>query len=236
MHPNDYQLLAARTESPAANARQRIATDDNDRNVRLLHAALGLATEAGEIADAVKRQVFYGKALDAVNVKEELGDLLWYVALACNAIGVIMADVMEANIVKLKVRYPDKYTDDAAVNRDPSAERAALIAPKEVTCKHCKGTGTVYVSDGDGGEAPGVCGMCGGIGQVKNPAPTNPCRDIPSPPLLDRYEQCKMCEGSGSTWWGVLKYTCRACHGTGEILMDRILNVPAECTDPKEYD
>jgi hypothetical protein len=66
---NDYVLLANRTAKPLPYEQQR------------WHARLGLITEVGELADAYKRHQIYGKPLDLVNVREEIGDLCWYIAL-----------------------------------------------------------------------------------------------------------------------------------------------------------
>lgn len=83
----------------------------------LLHAQLGIASEAGELADALKKYAIYGRLLDLSNINEELGDLLWYISLACDAIGLSMADVMNHNINKLRIRYPEKFTEEAAAKR-----------------------------------------------------------------------------------------------------------------------
>ncbi len=83
----------------------------------LLHASLGMSGEAGEFLDAVKKKFIYNKEFDTVNAKEELGDILWYVALAMRALGVSFEEIMQMNIDKLKLRYPDKYTNEAAILR-----------------------------------------------------------------------------------------------------------------------
>jgi NTP pyrophosphatase (non-canonical NTP hydrolase) len=137
--PSAYQKLAARTETSQHNALRRIngqpAADHPKPNdspdvtaVRFLHALIGLAGEAGELAGAAQKWLWYGKSLDTVNVKEELGDLLWYTAQACNAFGLDLGDVMRTNIAKLRARFPDRYTDEAAAeeNRNREAERAAV--------------------------------------------------------------------------------------------------------------
>ena len=100
-----YQLQAMRTAKPMEPA------DD------LMHAALGLSGEAGEFADAIKKHLVYGRELDRENAIEELGDVLWFVALGCNALGVSMADVAQGNIDKLRKRYPEKYDDELAYKR-----------------------------------------------------------------------------------------------------------------------
>jgi NTP pyrophosphatase (non-canonical NTP hydrolase) len=74
-------------------------------NGKLIHAAFGVSGEAGELLDAVKKCIFYGKELDTANVVEELGDILFYVAMACNALGISLEQVMDSNFKKLSKRY-----------------------------------------------------------------------------------------------------------------------------------
>lgn len=93
---------------------------------RVLHASIGLVTESGELIDALKKTIFYGKELDIVNVKEEAGDLLWYLAILFDAIGTDFETEMERVINKLKARFPDKFTEDKAFNRDLKTEREIL--------------------------------------------------------------------------------------------------------------
>lgn len=100
-----YQQLAMRTANP-------MEVQDN-----LVHAALGLTGEAGEFADCIKKHLAYAQPLDNQNAVEELGDLMWCVALACNALGVSMSDVAAINIEKLRKRYPTMYQDELAAFR-----------------------------------------------------------------------------------------------------------------------
>jgi NTP pyrophosphatase (non-canonical NTP hydrolase) len=92
----------------------------------LLHCGLGLATEAGEFLNAVKKTIFYGREFDRINAMEELGDALWYIALGASALGLTLDDLMNSNITKLRTRYPEKFTAQAAINRDLEAERRSL--------------------------------------------------------------------------------------------------------------
>jgi NTP pyrophosphatase (non-canonical NTP hydrolase) len=147
MNPEEYQKLAARTECDQWMALDRMATyrpyeDVHPRQlesklipVRANHAAIGIAGEAGELAAAIERWIYYGKPLDVINVKEELGDLFWYMAEMCNALQLDMGDIMAANIAKLRKRYPEKYTDELAAeeNRDRAAEREVLEAVVDPT-------------------------------------------------------------------------------------------------------
>ena len=107
MRANDYQRLALAS-----------AKLDRPLGDQLINAALGLAGEAGEISDLVKKEFFHGHDCDAPKLKEELGDLLWYVALACYALNCEMGDLMEANIAKLKRRYPEGFSEERSRNRE----------------------------------------------------------------------------------------------------------------------
>ena len=93
---------------------------------RLIHAAIGINTENGEFSDVVKKSLFYGRTLDKTNAIEELGDILWYINIACDVLDVTMEEVMERNINKLKVRYPKQFSQEAEQNRDLEKERKVL--------------------------------------------------------------------------------------------------------------
>ena len=80
-------------------------------NWNLIHAALGLTSEAGEFADAVKAHVVYNKHLDHENLVEELGDLLWFITYASDALGVNLSLIAEQNIAKLRKRYPEGFSE-----------------------------------------------------------------------------------------------------------------------------
>jgi NTP pyrophosphatase (non-canonical NTP hydrolase) len=92
----------------------------------LIHASMGLVTEAGEFQDMLKKHLFYGRELDTVNLKEEIGDLLWYCAIALNALDADFESVMQTNIDKLKARYPEKFTEKDANSRNLDKEREIL--------------------------------------------------------------------------------------------------------------
>lgn len=87
----------------------------------LLHAAIGIAGEAGELLDAVRKHVFDGQPLDGDNIIEELGDLCFYLEAAMQAIKMNRADIEELNMAKLFERYKDGYSDQQAVDRADKA-------------------------------------------------------------------------------------------------------------------
>ena len=119
---SDYQTEALRTEAPISEGvQERIVA-----NSRAMHGIVGICTEAGELADAYKKHVFYGRALDAANVREEIGDICWYLAILCDTLGTTIETEMARNIAKLRQRYPERFTEESANVRDLEAERSVL--------------------------------------------------------------------------------------------------------------
>ena len=128
MDNKTYQKSALRTNGPdrkgvfarlnGHHPKEVVVFQENnaprDKTQDLLHASMGLVTEAGEFQDMLKKHVFYGKPLDEVNLKEEIGDLLWYCAIALEALDTDFQAVMQTNIDKLKARYPEKFTEEKA--------------------------------------------------------------------------------------------------------------------------
>jgi len=111
MKINEYAKLAKRT-----------AKDMGTEQLNLFHGALGIAGEAGELCDAIQKSEIYNKPRDVDNIVEELGDLLWYIILVADTIKIDLDDIMAANIAKLAVRYPDKYSDQLAALRLDKSE------------------------------------------------------------------------------------------------------------------
>lgn len=84
----------------------------------LLNGVIGLCGEAGEAIDIVKKAVFHNHQFNAVQFTKELGDVMWYVAMCCDALNISLDDVMQGNIEKLKKRYPDGFSTDTSINRE----------------------------------------------------------------------------------------------------------------------
>lgn len=88
-----------------------------------LHAALGICGEAGELADAIKKTVVYGKKEDMPNILEELGDLRFYIQAVQNIYGIPEQVILQYNAEKLAKRYSSlRYTDEEAIRRADKAE------------------------------------------------------------------------------------------------------------------
>jgi NTP pyrophosphatase (non-canonical NTP hydrolase) len=83
----------------------------------LLNGCLGLAGESGEFLDIVKKWLFHEKPIDEEHMKKELGDVFWYAALICDAMGWSMDEIMQMNIDKLKARYPEGFDTEKSNHR-----------------------------------------------------------------------------------------------------------------------
>lgn len=126
MKTEDYIKEALKTESIDMEALKTRLSDE--KTIRGLHSSLGLVTEAAEFADVFKKHIFYGKPIDWINLEEEAGDLFWYLAVLADVIGKESFDTMfQKNVEKLAQRYKNqKFTEDAAINRDVKEERKIL--------------------------------------------------------------------------------------------------------------
>ena len=124
MKPKDYITAVVKTESVAFD---KIAEQLKfPKTIRLLHAVMGLETEVGELMDALKKHIFYGKPLDVTNVVEECGDLTWYLSVLLDELGYSFETVWERNITKLKARYGEKFSEEGALHRNLEQEREVL--------------------------------------------------------------------------------------------------------------
>lgn len=133
MQGNEYQKLAMRTNDKKAHHRlcteltgklpispltENNAKCSNINDIAgLLNGVLGLTGEAGEVSDLVKKGIFHEKGIDLEHLKKECGDVMWYIAMICEACGFNLDDVMQTNIDKLIARYPDGFDSYRANHR-----------------------------------------------------------------------------------------------------------------------
>jgi NTP pyrophosphatase (non-canonical NTP hydrolase) len=114
-HANLVALLAKPGE--------QIVADLTPEKAHLLHMAVGIAGEAGELLDAIKKHVIYNKPLDVQNVIEELGDIEFYMQGLRGGACIMRDETLIANIEKLSRRYPNaSYTDTDAQARADKAK------------------------------------------------------------------------------------------------------------------
>ena len=103
MTGNEYQKEALRTASGKCRS--------------LANCAMGLAGEAGECADIIKKHIFHGHELDKEHLAKELGDVAWYIAACAHVIGYELDDIFKINVDKLRARYPDGFDTEKSLHR-----------------------------------------------------------------------------------------------------------------------
>lgn len=127
MTGKEYQTLAMRTNDGGCFERlqssmgidyELVEPWSETMTADLINGVMGLCGESGEFADIVKKLIFHKHPIDINSLKKELGDVMWYVAMCCNALNISLDDVMQGNIDKLKKRYPDGFSTDASINRE----------------------------------------------------------------------------------------------------------------------
>ena len=106
MNANEYQELAMTTLNPALSKKEV-----------LINSVMGLCGESGEAIDIVKKWMAQGHELDKAHLAKELGDIAWYLAEAATALDMQLEDILQANIEKLKQRYPEGFETKRSVVR-----------------------------------------------------------------------------------------------------------------------
>ena len=104
---NEYQKLAMTTLNPELSKKDV-----------LINGVMGLCGESGEAIDIVKKWMAHGHELDKEHLAKELGDIAWYLAEAATAIDMELEDILQANIDKLKKRYPEGFDSGKSMQRN----------------------------------------------------------------------------------------------------------------------
>ena len=104
---NEYQKLAMTTLNPELSQKDV-----------LINGVMGLCGESGEAIDIVKKWLAQGHELDREKLAKELGDICWYLAETATALDLSLEDIMDANIAKLKRRYPDGFDSQRSIHRE----------------------------------------------------------------------------------------------------------------------
>ena len=89
----------------------------DDPKELLILTALGIAGESGEIVDTIKKVLYHLHELNVPDLCKELGDLLWYMTLLGDTLGLTLNDIMQANVDKLHKRYPNGFDPQRSQHR-----------------------------------------------------------------------------------------------------------------------
>jgi NTP pyrophosphatase (non-canonical NTP hydrolase) len=110
----NYEDMVAALVKPGEDILKSLSPEE----CHILHMVVGISGEAGELLDAIKKNVIYRKPLDRENVIEEVGDVLFYLTGLCQAVGVTVEECKAENIKKLSKRYEGlTYSNEAAITR-----------------------------------------------------------------------------------------------------------------------
>jgi NTP pyrophosphatase (non-canonical NTP hydrolase) len=100
---DEFQLTCRRTVNPAGDCFENYA--------------FGLAGEAGEIADMIKKADYQGHFINTEELNKEIGDLVWYACNMAYKAGINMSEVLDCNITKLQKRFPQGFDPTRSRNR-----------------------------------------------------------------------------------------------------------------------
>ena len=143
---DEYQLLASRTANGIDNQTDRrfnallgligetgeltenafrrpaVAGKFMDHYIEFVETIIDL----GSLAESIKHTLFHNHPkghkikepeLTRENRREELGDMLWYLTWLCSEFGFSLEEVAQANITKLRERYPEGFSAERSINR-----------------------------------------------------------------------------------------------------------------------
>lgn len=103
---NEYQTLAMKTLNPELSKKDV-----------LINGVMGLCGESGEAIDIVKKWLAQGHELDREHLAKELGDIAWYLAETATALDLSLEGIFEANIEKLRKRFPEGFDTERSIHR-----------------------------------------------------------------------------------------------------------------------
>lgn len=128
-----HNEMVAKLAKPGKSILDSLTAESCD----VLHMAVGISGEAGELLDAIKKHVIYGKPLDRENVVEELGDIEFYIEGLRQALDITRDETIEANIEKLwNGRYKaGAYSDAAAIGRADKCREGRVVLRRHLIAK-----------------------------------------------------------------------------------------------------
>ena len=106
----EYQENARRTQNKNLTPRERLE-----------HALWGMSAEVGEVC-SIHQKTYQGHDLDAVALRKEIGDVMWFVAEMCDVYDWDMGWIAEDNIAKLRRRYPEGFSVDRSLHREVNGD------------------------------------------------------------------------------------------------------------------
>ena len=101
-----YPLLVEKTR------RSDLSIEEQMKN-----ASMGLAGEAGEVTDIIKKHAYQGHELEIEELIDELGDVMYYLCWLCILLQIDFSETCFNNMNKLTKRYPNGFEAERSINR-----------------------------------------------------------------------------------------------------------------------
>ena len=118
----EYQEQASRTDGGNLTAHFLGLCGESGEVVECVVETMGMAIKmniaSSKVAESYKKHIAHGHELDTAKLAKELGDVLWYISAIATGLDLSLDDIAQANIDKLKVRYPDRFSVERSINRD----------------------------------------------------------------------------------------------------------------------
>ena len=106
MNLREYQQLCKKTAKPF-----------DDKTQAMSDWGLGVSGEAGDLAGCIKK-TFYHNNDQTAGIRENVGDVMWYLSMICNTMGWELDDITSENIEKLSKRYKQGFTEEELRRKD----------------------------------------------------------------------------------------------------------------------
>lgn len=106
MDIREFQRVSTRTLNKELSKEQQVS-----------NMIFGANGELGEVTDILKKHLYQGHRIDKQHLAEEIGDTLFYIVNLCTVYNLDVEDILQANVDKLKKRFPNGFESDRSINR-----------------------------------------------------------------------------------------------------------------------
>lgn len=106
MDIREFQRVSTRTLNKELSKEQQVS-----------NMIFGANGELGEVTDILKKHLYQGHRIDKQHLAEEIGDTLFYIVNLCTVYNLDVEDILQANVDKLKKRFPNGFDAERSINR-----------------------------------------------------------------------------------------------------------------------
>ena len=106
MEIREFQRVSTRTLNKELSKEQQVS-----------NMIFGSNGELGEVTNILKKHLYQGHRIDKQHLAEEIGDTLFYIVNLCTIYNLDVEDILQANVDKLKKRFPNGFESNRSINR-----------------------------------------------------------------------------------------------------------------------